>query len=146
MNNYSTNSYLFETYDEFISRKVKEDQKHYDVGYEDGYETALYSVLEMIEEDASYEEVYESICEYLEEATRYTKEYYKKMGASKGTIAALNRDPLMGKVTGTLRRSSKWNDFNDLKTDIPSNSFVAGRPPTYRAEKYRKKIIDKYKK
>ena len=67
MNNYNKSSYLFETYDEFISRKVKEDQKHYDAGYEDGYETALYSVLEMIEEDASYEEVYESIGEYLEE-------------------------------------------------------------------------------
>ena len=70
MNNYTKKTVL-ETFDEFATRRVQENQDNYNAGYVDGYdegfESALAEIFEMIEEDASYNEVYESIGEYLKE-------------------------------------------------------------------------------
>ena len=107
--NYIKNNYLMETYDEFINRKAREDQNYYDAGYEDGFEFALYSVLEMIEDDASYSEVYESIGEYLLEQEEQKKPGFLRRHA--GKIAA-------GAAAGTAykRGGGKFSDLG--KTNL----------------------------
>ena len=120
------NNYLFETYDEFISRKVKEDQKHYDAGYGDGYnegyESALAEIYEMIEEDASYSEVYESIADYLEEVRITHHRSPASQREMKGLIDARKKmrdaaGPKYGHfskdINKTLRDNSKYTQWRD---------------------------------
>jgi len=58
---------IFETLNEFATRRNNENINNYNAGYEQ----ALLDILEMIEADASYDEVYESIGEYLNEGGKF---------------------------------------------------------------------------